>query len=493
MELLRLTPLDRWTLEQACLGTLITGGVGSGKTSGPFQYVIRSFLRAGFGGIFLCAKKDVWKDYKKLADAEDRSGDVIIFREGEQSFNFLTYEAKRGGAGHAVIENLVILLLQAAEISSRSAGQDFFDKAMRQLLRNCLEVVIAATGEVDLELIQKIVATLPQRLNDLEEPEKFYSLQILADAERKATPERKHDLQKAREYFTLTWPRLADRTRSSIAITLSVMIDSFTSLPLQGLLLGKTTVTPDDVLAGKIVIVDVNVKDWDIIGKIAGVIWKFSVQRAIERRPGLDGDPALLRPIFIAADEAQFWVSSSDITFQTTSRSARGLSVYATQNIPNFNLELGPGDSAGQPKVKSLLGNLQNRFICQQLEDETNLWHANTLGKIKVEQKSRSKSKSVTPPSPGELSGAPRVNVTTGESTSTHEEYALPPNIFTRLKRGEEAQGNLVEAILISAGKTFIWGPLMHAHQWVKLTFDRLEPPTSILTGHVRITAPKQR
>jgi hypothetical protein len=31
----------------------LTGPV---KTNGPFQYVLRSFLQHGFGGIFLCAR-----------------------------------------------------------------------------------------------------------------------------------------------------------------------------------------------------------------------------------------------------------------------------------------------------------------------------------------------------------------------------------------------------------------------------------------------------
>ena len=56
MELLRLTPLDGWTLEEACLGNLITGGTGSGKASGPFQYTIRSFS-APFAAAFFFAPK----------------------------------------------------------------------------------------------------------------------------------------------------------------------------------------------------------------------------------------------------------------------------------------------------------------------------------------------------------------------------------------------------------------------------------------------------
>jgi hypothetical protein len=351
MELLRWSPRDRWTLEQACLGSLITGAIGSGKTSGPFQYISRSFIRAGFGGLFLCAKVDAAKEYQDLAASEGRSGDVIVFRPGEHGFNFLTYEAQRPGAGKAIIENILMILMQAAEVASRkhgsNRGDDFFEEAMKQLLRNCLHVVIAATGGVDLGVVLEIVQTLPQRLNDLEEPEKFRSLQILAEAEAKASSDRAEEMRLARTYFTNAWPGLSDRTRSSIAITLEVLLDSFMRYPLRDLLLRKTSVTPDDVLAGKLVVIDVAVKEFDLIGKIAGVIWKYSMQRAIERRPGLaDHAGDNLRPIFIAADEAQFWATSWDTLFQMTARSARGCTVYGTQNLPNFYAEIG-GEGAG--------------------------------------------------------------------------------------------------------------------------------------------------
>jgi len=76
MELLHLTPFDGWTLEQDCLGTLITGGTGGGESSGLFQYVIRSFLRAGFGSLFLCAKPDDAAEYEILAAKEGRCNSV---------------------------------------------------------------------------------------------------------------------------------------------------------------------------------------------------------------------------------------------------------------------------------------------------------------------------------------------------------------------------------------------------------------------------------
>ena len=474
-ELLRWSPRDRWTLEHACLGSLITGAIGSGKTSGPFQYVIRSFLRAGFGGIFFCAKVDAAKEYLELAAKEGRSKDVIRFRPGDHGFNFLTYEARRPGAGKAIIENILLILMQAAEVASRKhgnrAGDDFFEEAMKQLLRNCLHLVIITTGGVDLGVILEIVQSLPQRRNDLEEPEKFRSLQILAEAERKATPDRAEEIKMARQYITQAWPSLADRTRSSIAITLEVLLDSFMRYPLRDLLLGKTTVSPDDVLAGKLIVIDVAVKEFDLIGKIAGVIWKYSLQRAIERRPGLadqsGGDS--LRPIFIAADEAQFWASSSDTLFQTTARNARGLTVYATQNLPNFYAEMG-GDGAGKARVDSLLGNLQNRFACQNLEIQTNHWSAESIGKIIVKRKGKSVTHNYQGPDQysivARLAGMSR---SVNESESEQLDYDVQPRAFTGLLRGGQPNAFTVEAILTSAGERFAF----NNERWLKVSFDQ--------------------
>ena len=51
------------------------------------------------------------------------------------------------------------------------------------------------------------------------------------DQAEEAAPDRAQELELARSYFTNAWPKLADRTRSSIAITLSVLLDAFLTLP----------------------------------------------------------------------------------------------------------------------------------------------------------------------------------------------------------------------------------------------------------------------
>ncbi len=423
------------------------------------------------------AKADAAAEYIALAESEGRGSDVIHFRPDtpDKRFNFLSFEAQRYGSGKAILENIVLFLMQAAEVASRKSGgsQDpFFESAMKALLRHALFVVITATGKVDLGLVLEIVQTLPQNLNDIEEPERLRSMQLLAEAERKATPERAHELQMARRYFLWEWPTLADRTRSSIAITLSVLLDAFLRYPLREMFLSELTVSPDDILAGKIVIVDVPVKTFDLIGKIAGVLWKYSVQRCIERRPELtSGQPnESIRPIFIAADECQFWTTSTDSYFQMTARSARGLTVYATQSIPNFYSEMG-GDGTARARVDSLLGNLQNRLICQNLDTTTNQWHAESIGKIIVRRQSRS----VTATNFIERLLAHHAGINKPENISVSEQldYDVQPRVFTGLRRGGRANRGIVEAILVTAGDRF----RMNGKRWLRVKFHQFKQP----------------
>ena len=475
---------------------IILGATRSGKTSGPFQYIMRSFIRAGFGGVFFCVKPESMADYLKFARAEgmEESGDrslsrnVILFGPSHgHRFNFLTYEMQRYGHGKAIIENIVELLMQASEVLSRTHGSgkrgDFFEIAMRQLLRNCLEVVIAATDKIDLEEILKMVQSLP---NSREQAEERYgtiwSMELLRKAEERASEEHRKGLEFARNYITQEWPSLADPTRSSIAITLSVLIDSFLRYPLHDLFGQDTTVTPDDILNGKILIVDVPINRYYDFGKIAAVLWKTAIQRAILSRPELHAenlgeehfkrdrpdDINSMRPVFLAGDEAQYFVSSGDTLFATTSASARGITVYSTQSLALLYSEIG-SDPNARSSVLALLGNLRNRFVCNVDDPETTSWFANTLGKVIVRRRTAGEASNKS-------FGPTGLQFNTGGSESESEQldFDLQPRILAELKQGgphrDPTRNCKVEAIVTTAGRPFEVPP---QKLWHKATFDQ--------------------
>jgi hypothetical protein len=494
MELLKLSPVDPWRLEQAVSGVIILGATRSGKTSGPFAHIVRSFLRSNFGGIFFCVKPEAAEEYKELAEKEGRLDDVIFFGPNHShQFNFLTYEASRYGKGKAIVENIVQLILQSAQVLSRKYGQgkgdDYFENAMKQILRNCLEVLLAAEGEITLTRVLKLVQTLPSNRNDVLEPEKFEALRLLVYAEENAPPERAHGLALARGYFTDEWPALGDRTRSSVSTTLTGVLDCLLRYPLHDLFGQGVTVSPDDILNGKLIIVDIPINENYDFGEIAAVLWKSAVQRAILARPELRWDKdkkPFMRPIFLAGDECQYFVSSGDILFATTCAGARGISVYATQSLELLFQKMG-SDGNAQSGVLALLGNLRNRFVCNVDDPRTQTWVADTIGKVLLHRTTESESSSWQPGSGGgNIFAAAMGNRSFSESTTEAEQvdYELQPSTLARLKQGGHKHGKKVEAIITSAGTAFNASGKI----WLKATFDQGCNP-GMFSSDVRITA----
>lgn len=478
MELLRWSPRDAWTLQEAVEGVLITGGIGSGKTSGPFSLITRSILRAGCGAVFMCGKKDSTWDFIRLAESAGRKDDVIEFsQEGGHCFNFLTYEANRRGAGRTVIKNVVDVLMQASEATERqiATSDPFWRDSTRQLLTHCLEVVITATGEVRLKQVLEMVRGLPRtreeaRMADRGELELF-AVELLKVAEAKERERRAGEqnsenppaqeehlrpgLTNARSYIFEDWPDMPEKTRESVSATLKALLGEFVGEELLALLGGETTCSPDDVLAGKIVIVNVPVLEFDKIGKIANVVWKCCVQKAIGRRVDR-GTPITeeTRPVAIFADEYQMFATCQDTDAQNTMRSAKGFHIVASQNLSNFFAEMG-GDATSRAKVESLLSNLNTKLGCQNSHSATNEFYSKILGQvIRITE-----SKAVDP----------WLGTVKGITQSERQEWDLPPRAFIGLKIGGPKHQHIVEAILICKNVRF----RASGQHWLKVSFEQ--------------------
>jgi len=133
-------PLDRplysfngtepFTLADACEGVQIFGGIGSGKTSGSGAALARAYLKAGFGGLVLTAKKDVLDEWKAYAAETGREKHLLVFdHSGDFVFPFLHYEMNREGDGAGLTENLVRLfttIYEAIDRGQSTGGDDPF-------------------------------------------------------------------------------------------------------------------------------------------------------------------------------------------------------------------------------------------------------------------------------------------------------------------------------------------------------------------------------
>jgi hypothetical protein len=114
-------------------------------------------------------------------------------------------------------------------------------------------------------------------------------------------------------------------------------------------------------------------------GIIAQQLFKYVWQRAVLARNALD--PAQRqRPVFLWADEAQYFINGFDGEFLSTCRGSLACTVFLSQSLPTFFAAIG-GDRARE-RVQHLLGNFATKIWHSNSCPETNRWAAETIGQV---------------------------------------------------------------------------------------------------------------
>ena len=449
-----------WHLKDAFEGVQIFGGTGSGKSSGSGQAIARAFLEGNLGGLVLTAKTDevlAWKEYAKQAGRET---DLLIVEQGGPlRFNFLSYELNRPGAGAGHTENLVNLFCSVLEASERKHGQSggndsYWQRTLKQLLRNAIDLAILAAGDVSLPDLYRIITSAPRSIAEAAD-EKWQTdsacFNLIEESKEKAEEKgRVHDYELTRDYWLKEFPGLAVETRSVIVSTFTSMADCFLRGFLRELFCTDLNFKPEDTFNGRIIILNLPVKEYNELGQFAQVLFKFVWQRAVERRipAGISRAQAeqTIRPVFLWADESQFFANSYDALFQSTARSSRACTVYLTQNLPSYLATFSGANSRAE--AETFLGNLQTKIFHANGDPTTNNWAADSIGRTRQVQFYGGMSEGT-----GAKGGA-GMNQSAGGSQVF--EYLIQPQEFTMLRTGGEECGLKVDGIVFQGGRRWV-------------------------------------
>ena len=208
-----------------------------------------------------------------------------------------------------------------------------------------------------------------------------------------------------------------------------------------------TNLTPEVTHEGKLLLIDMNVKQWHGVGTLAQKIWKYAWQRATEIRD-VKQNPL---PCFIWIDESQhFLLRKQDMLFQTTARSARACTVLLSQNINNYYAALG-GKVKGAADTDSLLGNLQTKIFHANGCAVTNKWAAETCAQTWQTRTDINIGRSQTSRDfvRGDWSDQAGAHVT------HHMHWQILPHDFTTLRKGGPDNQLQVDAIVFQGGRVF--------------------------------------
>ncbi len=463
-ELLKLGPMGySWKIRDAICGVQIYGATGSGKTSGSGATIAKSYLKAGWGGLVLCAKPDEAGHWEKYCEETRRLDDLImVTRGGEYGINLLGYENRKTEGGDETL-NLTNLIMQFHEIErTYSAGsvkggdmEGFWQSALRRIISRTIDLLKLARLEVSIENMHNIVHSTikdkefdqlkflilavygPSKNQDARAEldswtERSFFIKAYDLACRFTTEKDHNEFELVSSYFTQEFPRISERTTSIIKETFNGVVEFF----LKGLLKdhfctdGAKPINPElTYLEGKIIVLALDIKTFGLAGVLAQAATKYIFQRALERRNILAEEKP--RCVFLWADEAQYFVNPEhDSLFQTTARSSLVSTVYLTQSLNNYLFMMGANNPG--PRAKSMLANLNTRIFHNNSDIETNQWLADLIGKNYMPKKSDSLSRSSGP----------------SMDFSPHYGYLLEPQAVSTLKTGGKYNNGEVEAII---------------------------------------------
>jgi hypothetical protein len=461
---------EPWTIGDSFEGVQVFGDTGSGKSSTSAKLLASAMLRAGYGGLVLTVKQEDSEEWRKLLAENGRERDGIFFGQGDDlCFNFLDYELQRGKAKRLGSRNASLILAELISLTQRSAGRtdDFWNHAANEMVSQVLELFMAAGELPSLKLAKEVIESAPKagQVKDSlwQKDSKCYGLIVKGRSRAAGDP----DFEQAERYWLEQFPNMAEKTRSSIVATFTASVARhFCPADVHRLFGESTTVRPEDIFDGKILVVDLPVKTYGPAGRFANIVWKYCVQLAVERRENRQ------RPVFIFADESHHFLTDNDQLFQTTARSSRCCVVNLTQNLGNYFAQ-SPGD-VGRYRVESLCNCLKTRIIHQCSDPRTRNWFADAIGKHRIKRED-GESTSFGPGKP-----VPTYN------ERLVDDYWVLPDLATGLKTGGPANDCQVSAIVTKAGKMFSGGkPAMRAN------FDqrKFEPGTG--GGNTVVAIPK--
>lgn len=450
---------DDLTLGRLMTGVFIAGQTGSAKSTSSATHLAEALLRAGFGILVLSVKSER-TNWLRLCRDTGRLDDLLIFDSScKLRFNPIDFEIQRGGAGAGHCENVVHLLMTLIECAGRRNGRgdgredsSYWQNACKELLRNAVDLAMVANGRVTIAEIQQIILsapTSPEQVRSEHWRTNSYCFKCLQAADKaEKTARQANDFALAADFFLISFCALSDKTRSVVISTFTSIVDCLLRGLLRDLFGGDSNVSPLSIEDGRVLLVDLPVKEFGQVGLIANMLWKMSFQKSIERRDVNQSS----RPVALICDEGHHFLHNEDSLFASTCRSSRVAQVLITQNIPNLDVALGGGET-GRAQAESLLANFGTLIFHCNTCSRTNEFASGLIGK-RLHTFANGSISNPTDDWPMATLGFQSGGQATGGFSESFE-YELQPSVFPLLRTGGQHNRWEADAIVIKSGDVF--------------------------------------
>ena len=406
---------------------LITGTIGSGKTSSAMYPFTRQLLEFNslnpynkIGMLILDVKGNYYKQVKEYATKYNLNNDLIVLELGSNVFYNPLH--KPNLKAQVLASRLKTILLLFSENNSESYWLDKAEEVLCECIKLCR---LYNNGYVTFSELHKLV-TIPNYykekisvLRNLFISSKFNNRQI-------------YELNASLDFFEKEFNNLDSRTKGILISEITRITSTFISdFDVKNTFCSpkeKLTFTGfDEVLSkGKIVVLNMNIFEYDSLSKIIATYLKLDFQTEVMSHLAKNS----ARTSAFICDEYDKFASKTDGEFFSLSREAKCINILSTQSYSSLKTTL-----KDESSVKVIVQNLINK-IWFRTDDIFTIEEAQKqLGKEDKEKVSKSISESAKETNFSYITNtlnSQNSNISESYSTYVQNDYIYESKFFTQ-------------------------------------------------------------
>lgn len=303
---------------------LITGSVGSGKTSGAISNILDQLIKKGIGGLVIDIKGNFVNEVVRIAKRYNRRDDVI---EISLKNNFMYNPLDNGNLTNLELANVIKKVLVLISKDNKNSEPFWLDKA-EEFIRNAITLIRAYNkGNVNFNEIQSLVIN-----KDYLDKKILYLKQLIL--ENMFSDDELFEIDSAIVSIKNDFLSLDSRTLGIIKSEITRMTSIFLSSKKLNDKFCKET-NKIDFNSNKIYVLSLNLSNSEKISKIISTYLKLQFQKEIINF-GLRNNP-----VFFLCDEYQEICNSEDANFFSISREFKCINIVSSQSYSSLLNTLG--------------------------------------------------------------------------------------------------------------------------------------------------------
>lgn len=303
---------------------LITGSIGSGKTSGAISNILDQLLKKGIGGLIIDIKGNFVNEVKSIAKKYNRGNDVI---EISLNNSFRYNPLDNGNLTSLELANVIKKVLVLISKDNKNSEPFWLDKA-EEFIRNVITLIRAYNkGNVDFNEIQSLVIN-----KDYLDKKISYLKELIL--ENKFSDDELFEIDSAIDSIKNDFLRLDSRTIGIIKSEITRMTSIFLSSKNLNNKFCKES-NKIDFNSNKIYVLSLDLSNSEKISKIISTYLKLQFQKQIINFNSRN------IPVFFLCDEYQEICNSEDANFFSISREFKCINIVSSQSYSSLLHTLG--------------------------------------------------------------------------------------------------------------------------------------------------------